>query len=105
MREADLERLLHEGRPYSRTTAFFLEGSLFFYFFSAACFTKDGPTVGPPPFFGKGLYFFIFFSRTLNGGGRNYCTLNGRGHNSAGHYMPADEILILISCWTLWTHG
>ena len=55
----------------------------------SACFTKDGPTLVLPPFFGKGLYFFqphTFFSTT-----------HGRGHNSAGHYMPADEILILIS--------
>ena len=27
----------------------------------SACFTKDGPTVGPPSFFGNGLHFFIFF--------------------------------------------
>ena len=71
-----------------------------------ACLTKDGPTLVLPPFFlGRVFIFLFFFSRTLNGEGRNYCTLNGRGHNSAGHYMPADEILILISCWTLWTHG
>ena len=31
----------------------------------SACFTKDGPTVGPPPFFGKDLYFLFFSAAHL----------------------------------------
>ena len=55
MREADLERLLHEGRRYRRTTAFFGEGSLFFF---SRLLHEGRPYPRPSAFFWEGSLFF-----------------------------------------------